>query len=58
MRKEERSKSVVPDRIPLLIEFHYEVDELGEGYRVWEEKFREPVAIGGDLEHLSRHVNP
>jgi len=51
-------KSVMPERIPLRLEFHYEVDELGENYRVWEEQFSEPVGIGGDLEHLPRHVNP
>jgi hypothetical protein len=49
---------VVPERIPLTLELHYEVDELGENYRVWEEQFSEPVGIGGDLEHLSRHLNP
>jgi hypothetical protein len=53
-----RSTSEIPERIPLRLEFHYEVDELGETYRVWAEQFREPVGIGGDLEHLERRVNP
>ena len=58
MSNENRSKSNFPERIPLRLEFHYEVDELGEHYRVWEEQFREPVGIGGDLDHLERRVSP
>jgi len=58
MTNEKRSKSVVPERIPLQLEFHYEVDDRGESYRVWAEQLHEPVGIGGDLDHLERRVNP
>jgi len=57
MANEKPSKSDLPDRMPLRLEFHYEVDERGESYRVWEEQFRQPVGIGGDLEHLQRHLD-
>ncbi|HMJ52252.1 MAG TPA: hypothetical protein VK540_09255 [Polyangiaceae bacterium] len=58
MANEKRSTSDVPERIPLRLEFHYEVDDRGDSYRVWEEQFREPVGIGGDLNHLERRLNP
>ena len=58
MSDEKRSTSNFPERMPLLLEFHYEVDELGENYRVWEEQFREPVSIGGDVDRLERRVPP
>jgi hypothetical protein len=51
MSNEKRPHSDIPERIPLRLEFHYEVDDLGESYRVWEELFREPVSIGGELAH-------
>jgi hypothetical protein len=56
MSTEKSSNSEIPERIPLRFELHYEVDELGESYRVWEEQFREPVGIGGDLDHLERRL--
>ena len=49
-----RFPSDQPPRMPLRLEFHYEVDERGENYRVWEEQPREAVGLGGDLEHLER----
>jgi len=58
MGNAKRPKSDIPERIPLRLEFHYEVDALGESYRVWAEQFREPVGIGGDLDHLERRVHP
>ena len=58
MSDDKRPISTFPERMSMRIEFHYEVDELGEKYRVWEEQFREPVGIGGDLEHLERKVAP
>jgi hypothetical protein len=58
MSDEKRSKSDIPERIPLRLAFHYEVDALGENYRVWEEQLREPVGIGGDLDHLERRMSP
>ncbi|HMI83476.1 MAG TPA: hypothetical protein VK550_05240 [Polyangiaceae bacterium] len=58
MSNEQCSQSEIPARIPLRLAFHYEVDERGEKYRVWEEQLREPVGIGGDLDHLQRHVHP
>ena len=57
MTNENRPKSGMPERIPLRLEFHYEVDDRGENYRVWAEQFREPIGIGGDLEHLPRQVS-
>ena len=54
MTNEKRSNSEKPRRKPLLLEFHYEVDDRGESYRVWEEQLHEPVGIGGDLDHLER----
>jgi hypothetical protein len=58
MSDDKRPTTNFPERIPLTLEFHYEVDERGDNYRVWEEQFREPVGIGGDLDHLSRRLNP
>jgi hypothetical protein len=58
MANEKRSSSETPERMPLLLELHYEVDDRGESYRVWEEKLREPVGIGGDPEHLDGRLSP
>jgi hypothetical protein len=58
MANEKYSKSEIPERLPLRLEFHYEVDDRGDNYRVWEELFRGPVGIGGDLDHLERRLNP
>jgi hypothetical protein len=58
MANEYRPKSDAPPRMPLRLEFHYEVDDLGETYRVWEEQLREPVGIGGDLEPLEQRLAP
>jgi len=57
MSDDKRPTSNFPERLPLTFELHYEVDELGENFRVWEEQFREPVGIGGDLDHLQRRVS-
>ena len=54
MADPDRFQSDKPPRMPLRLEFHYEVDERGENYRVWEEQLREPIGIGGDPEHLER----
>ncbi|MET0595820.1 MAG: hypothetical protein ABW133_24185 [Polyangiaceae bacterium] len=51
-----RFKTDPPPRVPLTIEFHYEVDERGESYRVWEKQLLEPIGVGGDAEHLERHL--
>jgi hypothetical protein len=58
MSDEKRSKSDIAERVPLRLEFHYEVDDLGETYRVWEQPLREPVGIGGDLDRLERRLHP
>ena len=58
MANEKHSSSEIPERMPLLLELHYEVDDRGESYRVWEEKLREPVGIGGDVQHLERRPSP
>ncbi len=57
MSTERTPKSDIPARMPLRLEFHYEVDERGENYRVWEEQFREPVGIGGDPADPKRRVS-
>ena len=56
MPDEKRSESQRAPRMPLLLEFHYEVDDRGDSYRVWEEQLREPVGIGGDLDHFERRL--
>lgn len=57
MTNQSRSISERPPRMPLRFEFHYEVDERGENYRVWEEQLSEPVGLGGDPEHLDRRID-
>ena len=57
MADEKRSISEIPPRMPLLLAFHYEVDDRGESYRVWEEQLREPVGIGGDRDHFERRLS-
>ena len=57
MANEKRSNSERPPRMPLLLEFHYEVDDRGESYRVWEEHLREPIGIGVDLDHFERRLS-
>jgi hypothetical protein len=57
MANEKRSKSGIPERLPLHLEFHYEVDDRGDNYRVWEEQFREPVGIGSELDRLERRLH-
>jgi hypothetical protein len=56
MAPNNRFNSQVLDRMPLQFEFHYEVDDRGEHYRVWAEQLREPIGIGGDLEHFERRL--
>jgi hypothetical protein len=58
MTNDYRPKSDAPPRMPLRFEFHYEVDDRGETYRVWEEQLHEPIGLGGDLGHLERRVSP
>jgi hypothetical protein len=57
MANEKHSISERPPRMPLRFEFHYEVDDRGDSYRVWEEQFREPIGIGGDLDHFERRLS-
>jgi hypothetical protein len=54
MAHPDRFQSDKPPPMPLRLEFHYEVDERGENYRVWEEQMREPIGLGGDLEDFER----
>ena len=56
MPNEKRFQSQPPPRMPLVLEFHYEVDDRGDSYRVWEEQLHEPVGIGGDLDHFDRRL--
>ena len=57
MADEKRSISETPPRMPFLLAFHYEVDDRGDSYRVWEEQLREPVGIGGDSDHFERRFS-
>ena len=56
MANEKRSISERPPRMALTLEFHYEVDDRGDSYRVWEEQFHEPISIGDDLDPLERRL--
>jgi hypothetical protein len=57
MANEKQSTSERPPRMPLRLEFHYEVDDRGDHYRVWEEQLREPIGIGSDLDHFERRLS-
>ena len=58
MANDERLKIDAPHRVPLLLEFHYEVDDRGEHYRVWAEQRQESVNMGRGTSGAERHANP